>query len=119
MISGMARKTVTYLVDDFDGSDIPEGTSSTTFSLNGTTWSIDLAPGNAEKLESALAPFIEKATRVAGSGSASRRRSSSPTSGNSARFLASVREWANSNGYQVGERGRVKSEVLDAYRAAH
>ena len=117
----MARKTVTYLLDDLDGTDIPEGTTSTTFSLNGTTWSIDLAPSNVEKLETALAPFIEKATRLAGgggsTGGAARRRTAS--SGNSAQFLSAVREWANSNGYTVGERGRVKSEVLDAYRASH
>lgn len=117
----MARKTVTYLVDDFDGSDIPEGTTSTTFALNGTTWSIDLSPANAQKLEKALEPFIEKATRLASGSSAPRRRTSASASasGNSAQFLSAVREWAGANGYTVGERGRIKSEILDAYRAAH
>lgn len=114
----MARRTVTYLVDDLDGTEIGEGGSATTFALNGTTYTIDLSSANAAQLERALAPFIEKAKRTGASPSAGRRRSGSGSS-NSAQFLASVREWANSNGYTVGERGRVKAEIIDAYRAAH
>lgn len=30
-----------------------------------------------------------------------------------------VRDWANNNGYTVGERGRIKSEIIAAFEAAH
>lgn len=30
-----------------------------------------------------------------------------------------VRDWANNNGFQVGDRGRIKTEVLTAFEAAH
>ncbi len=30
-----------------------------------------------------------------------------------------VRAWANNNGFQVGDRGRIKTEILDAFEAAH
>jgi hypothetical protein len=32
---------------------------------------------------------------------------------------AAIREWAREQGLDVAERGRLKPEVLDAYRAAH
>lgn len=125
----MARRTVILYTDDFDGTELPEGTRSTTFSLNGVQYSIDLSDDNAAKLEEALKPFIEAGTRVGApagvrrsgaraAGSAS--RSSSPSgSGRTPEDLAAIREWANSNGYSVGDRGRIKGEILDAYDAAH
>ena len=33
--------------------------------------------------------------------------------------LGAVRVWARENGYDVGERGRIKAEVLTAYLTAH
>lgn len=113
----MARRTVTYLVDDLDGTEIGEGATATSFAFNGVTYTIDLAPENAEKLEQLLAPYIEKARRTGGSAASPRRRTRG--SANSAQFLASVRDWANSNGYTVGERGRVKAEIIEAYRSSH
>jgi hypothetical protein len=32
--------------------------------------------------------------------------------------LTAVREWARANGYTVGDRGRIKAEIQDAYHAA-
>lgn len=113
----MARRTVTYLVDDLDGTEIGEGATATSFSLNGVTYTIDLSPSNAAKLDEALEPFIEKAKRTGTASTSTRRRSGGAA--NSAQFLSSVREWANSNGYTVGERGRVKAEIIEAYRSSH
>jgi hypothetical protein len=30
-----------------------------------------------------------------------------------------VRSWARDNGYQISERGRIPSSVIEAYQAAH
>jgi nucleoid-associated protein Lsr2 len=32
--------------------------------------------------------------------------------------LTAVREWARANGYEVGDRGRIKAEILEAFEAA-
>jgi DNA polymerase-3 subunit epsilon len=32
---------------------------------------------------------------------------------------AAVRAWARANGYEVGDRGRLPAEMIDAYRRAH
>lgn len=33
--------------------------------------------------------------------------------------LTSIRDWARKNGYSVSDRGRIPSDVLEAYDAAH
>lgn len=38
-------------------------------------------------------------------------------SGKSPAELAAIREWANANGYEVAERGRIKAEIVAAYDA--
>lgn len=38
-------------------------------------------------------------------------------SGRSPEEMAKIREWANANGHEVAERGRIKKEILDAYDA--
>jgi len=110
----MAIKTV--LVDDLDGSPLPAGASSTTFSLNGTAYEIDLGPDNVEKLKDALEPFIRAGRRIGTPTRGRAQRGSSRSSGND---LSRVREWAREQGMQISERGRVPAHILDAYNAAH
>jgi nucleoid-associated protein Lsr2 len=105
----MAKQTFTKVIDDISGE---EGASTHTFSLNGSDYSIDLAEKNAARLEKALAPFVEKATRASG-----RRRSSASAAGR--KDLAQVREWARKQKIAVSERGRVSKDVLARYDAAH
>ena len=57
----MAKRIITDTVDDLDGAP---GAETVTFALNGVVYEIDLTSKNAKKLESALAPFIEKARRT-------------------------------------------------------
>ncbi|MBN9606643.1 MAG: Lsr2 family protein [Actinomycetales bacterium] len=113
----MATRTLTILTDDLDGSELPSGTSTTTFSLNGTNYAIDLGPANAKRLEEALAPFVSRArksgsARRAASGGARRGRADSDR-------LGEIRAWATANGYQVGDRGRIKAEIVEAFDRAH
>jgi hypothetical protein len=64
--------------DDIDGS---EGAETIRFAYKGQAYEIDLSPKNLEKLDKALAPYIEKG-RAAGSGyqqAAPRQRRSSAT----------------------------------------
>jgi len=112
----LAQKVVVQLVDDIDGTPIESGSGSTvSFALDGATYEIDLADGNAERLRAALAPYIKAGRRVGG------RRTAGRGSGSSAPAseATAMREWARSRGMKVSERGRVGADVVEAYRAAH
>jgi len=113
----MAIKTV--LIDDFDGTPLT-GVSTTTFALNGVQYEIDLAPENAEKLKEALAPFVKAGRRVGGSSagkSASRSRGAGRHS-NGSNDVSAIRVWAKEHGYELGDRGRIPAEILNAYEAS-
>ena len=116
----MAQRVNVVLVDDIDGSDAVE---TVTFALDGVEYEIDLSEQNADKLRESLGLFIGHGRRTGGrrrSGQsdqrASRSRSSASSDGPSA---SEIREWARSNGFTVPDRGRVSSEVREAYAAAH
>ena len=112
MIRAMAIKTV--LIDDFDGTPLPESVTSTTFSLNGSRYEIDLGPENAAKLAEALAPFIKAGRRLSDTGRGERRTTGSRRPA-SRPDLAAIREWAQANGHQVGDRGRIPAAIIEAY----
>ncbi|AYF97095.1 histone-like nucleoid-structuring protein Lsr2 [Protaetiibacter intestinalis] len=114
----MAKKTITILTDDLDGEELPAGSRTTRFALDGVEYEIDLSAGNAAALAEALAPFIAAGRRVGGS----TRTASAPRArakGADAERLAAIRSWAQGAGYTVGDRGRIKAEIVDAYDAAH
>ena len=104
----MAQQVNIVLVDDIDGSPADETVS---FALDGKEYEIDLNDKNAGKLRDALAPYVGHARRAAG-----RRRGRSGAGGPSP---ADIRAWARDNGFDVPDRGRVSSEVREAYLAAH
>jgi len=106
----MAQQVNIVLVDDIDGSDAEE---TVTFALDGKEYEIDLSAKNAAKLRDAFAPYVGHARRAAG-----RRRGARGTTAGGA-SPADIRAWARENGFDVPDRGRVSSEVRDAYAAAH
>jgi hypothetical protein len=108
----MAQKVHIVLEDDLDGSD---ATQTVSFALDGTSYEIDLNDKNAAGLRDAMATYVGHARKVTGS-RRGRRSSASSASGHSAK---EIREWARSNGHKVPERGRIPSEVREAFDAAH
>lgn len=114
----MAQRVNVVLVDDLDGSDAVE---TVNFGLDGANYEIDLSADNATRLREALAVYVGHGRRTGGrrkgapSTSGSRSGSSSAASGPTA---AEIRVWARENGYDVPERGRVSSEVREAFAAA-
>ncbi|WAP51899.1 Lsr2 family protein [Arthrobacter sp. ATA002] len=109
----MAQKVKIILVDDLDAGSADE---TVRFGLDGAQYEIDLSTDNAKNLRAALKPYLDAGRKVGG-GRAGRPRSggTGSTRNNEA---AQIREWARSNGYTVSERGRVNSEIIEAYRAA-
>ena len=111
----MAKHTTVILVDDLTGQD---GTKerpveTVSFGLDGNNYEIDLSEDNAGKLREALAIYVHKGRKVP----QARRRSSDSGRRRSSK-TASIRAWARDNGYPVGDRGRIRPEIVEAWEAA-
>jgi len=113
----MAQKTIVSLIDDLDGTEADE---TVRFGLDGAAYEIDLSEKNATTLREALAPFVASARRVGGRATSVRKsaRGTARRSGGTDR-TADIREWARANGYTVSDRGRIASNIVQAYDAAH
>jgi hypothetical protein len=103
------QKIIQTLVDDIDGSD---ATTTVTFSVGGVDYTIDLNDKNAAKFEKAITPFVEHAQRIGG------RRQRGATVTKLPSNAKVVRSWAQANGYDVPDRGRIPGDILAAYEAA-
>jgi Lsr2 len=110
------------LVDDLDGQEADE---TVEFGIDGKNYEIDLTSENAGKLRDVLAEFVGAARRLGGR---SRRGASvaAPTASGTARRSTidreqnqAIREWARKHDFKVSDRGRIPSEVLDAYHKAN
>lgn len=113
----MARKIVYQIVDDIDGSTLEEGVGETVkFGLDGVDYEIDLSDEHAAELRAVLEPYLRVARRVGGRQQRGTRQSL-PATGPK-RDLSAVRKWAAANGYEVADRGRVPTAVLEAYDEA-
>lgn len=112
----MAQKVKIILVDDLDGGTAEE---TVRFGLDGANYEMDLSTENAEQLRDALKPFVSNARRSGGRSSARTGANTSKSSGGRNQETARIREWARENGYTVSDRGRVHSDIQEAYRKAH
>lgn len=116
----MAERVVRQLIDDLDGSEIPDGGGERVeFSLRGVAYQIDLSASNAAKLDKALRPYTEAALKVRGGRGRRVKSTVAPAAPTSKERLAAIREWARNNGHEVSGRGRIKTEVIEAFDAAH
>jgi hypothetical protein len=121
----MSQKTIVQLIDDLDGNEAAETVS---FALDGAQYEIDLSEDNAAALRDALATYIAHARRAGRNGVRNANGNSSAGTPNrrgrsSARAdreqTAQIREWARSNGYKIGEKGRIPADILSAWESAH
>ena len=119
----MGKRIVELLVSDLSGEELEAGRGETIeFSYRGKDYTIDLTETEADNFDAAMQPFVDAATALGGRSNSrnSRRRSHSQSSSGMTRDeLQNIRAWARANGLQVSDRGRIKSEVIDAYHAAH
>jgi hypothetical protein len=105
----MAQRVQVILEDDYDGGTAEE---TVAFALDGAEYEIDLSAENAQALRDALAPWVAHARKVGGR----RKRGLKPVGDSS---TSEIRAWAQANGQKVSSRGRVSSEVREAYERAH
>src|SRR5512142_618522 len=109
----MAQKVVRELVDDLDGSP---AVATVRFSYDGRDYEIELSEEYAAEFDEFLTPYLEHARRVGGDGRAGRgQRQPRQTR----QDTEAIRRWARDHGYQVSDRGRLPTEVVASYQAAH
>ena len=106
----MAQKVHITLEDDLDGG---EATETVTFGLDGRSYEIDLNDKNAKALRDALAKYVAVSRRSGGRAGKAKTRTQVGTS------AREIRDWARSNGHKVPDRGRIPSDVREAFEAAH
>ncbi|MEV4757227.1 Lsr2 family protein [Micromonospora sp. NPDC049559] len=114
----MARKVITLLTDDIDGT---EADRTVEFGIDGVNYTIDLSEKNAGKLRKALDVYIAAGSRIGRNVTESRRAGRRAGGGGTTRSdrdqNRAIREWAAKNGYEVSERGRIPAAVVEAYNA--
>ena len=107
----MAQQVNVSFVDDLDGS---EADGTVVFGVDGKQYEIDLSVSNAAKLRELFSPFVGAGRKITGGSRAPRMTSVSRTNREDAK---AIREWAGAQGIAVSARGRISSEVLEAYKA--
>jgi hypothetical protein len=114
----MSKQVITVLTDDLDGGDADR---TVEFGLDGVTYTIDLSDKNAGKLRKALDPYLAvagRAGRSSGQSRAGSRRGGPAPAGRVGREQnQAIREWATKNGFEVSERGRIPSTVVEAFHS--
>jgi hypothetical protein len=109
--SSMAKTVNVLVTDDIDGS---AGAGPVAFGYQNASYEIDLTPQNKAKFEEALAPFIQAARRTPGGAA---RRATRTTAHRLDR--AAIRTWAREQGIAISDRGRLSTEIINKYKAAH
>jgi hypothetical protein len=110
----VAKQTTVTLVDDLDGTDADEQVE---FAVDGRSYEIDLSSANSTRLREALAPFVSAARRTGGRRGAPVAVPARPSTDREQN--QAIREWAQGQGMKISERGRIPSNVLEAYHQSH
>lgn len=117
----MGRKTI--LIDDYDGTELPDDNPVLRLSINNEAWDVYLSEDNHKAFMDAIHPFIknaEKAGKYEVSVSRGKSRAKSDVD------MSAVRAWAIENKKtftdaqgktkKVGDRGRIPQSIIDEYR---
>ncbi|GGM76586.1 Lsr2 family protein [Dactylosporangium sucinum] len=116
----MARRVIHELIDDLDGEHADESVS---FGLDGVMYAIDLSAKNAAELREAFAPFVTAATKVGRAATASGPARAGVrirpvlTARAEREQNRAIREWAQSKGIEVSDRGRIRADLVERYHA--
>jgi hypothetical protein len=108
----MASRTVTVLEDDLGGGTAAETVG---FGLDGVSYEIDLSQKNAAKLRATLRRYTTAGRRLGGRSNHGGAKAPAPVDRDQ---LPAMRAWARDNGWQVSDRGRIPSAVVEAYHSA-
>ncbi len=104
------QRIETQLEDDLTGGPADE---TIMFGLDGREFEIDLNTKHAQRFRKQLAAFIEHARPVRAG-----RRTAARTAASRERSRL-IRAWADQEGFEVAEHGRLPANVIAEYEHAH
>lgn len=116
----MAQKISVEVVDDLDGG---VATQTVPFGLDGVSYEIDLSDENAKALRDGFARYVEAGQRTGGrrvrvaAGQSTTSGSTHTSSAADRERTQQVRAWAQANGFEVSDRGRISNDVYAAFDA--
>lgn len=113
----MARREITQYFDDLDNTPLSEDqVNIVNFTVNGVDYTMDLSEENKRRFDDTMTKYIGVARRR---GRATTRRTGSPNNSATAARNRAIRAWANENNIPVSSRGRISSDVVEAYERAN
>ncbi|WP_431816608.1 histone-like nucleoid-structuring protein Lsr2 [Gordonia jacobaea] len=122
----MATIRSVAFVDDLDGREIDlDDVHTVLWSWLGVEYQLDISSANLDKVENGrvtVAKLLEASTRIGGRKQSTAPRVTTKKSSGPSKSVAStsdIREWAIEEGYEVGPRGRLPKEIVEAFEAAH
>jgi hypothetical protein len=123
----MAQRTIVQLTDDLDGKPIPDGKGETIrFGLDRTDYEIDLTDKNAKALRATIGKYVAVARRTGGGSTRSTRGPGARRNAGQRRTDTgrdydpkAVRAWAESQGIEVSQRGRVPADLIARFQEAN
>ncbi|MDL9947636.1 Lsr2 family protein [Gordonia sp. ABSL11-1] len=111
----MAKKEIVQVIDDIDGK-VLDDYETVRWSLDGKTYEFDTSAKHAAQFRDSLTKYVS-VSRVTSSRGVKRTTPISTT--RSKEQTKAIRDWANKNGYDVSDRGRIPLSVIEAFEAAH
>lgn len=111
----MAQKVNIELISDISEKPADE---TVTFGLDGTSYEIDLTSKEADAFRGYFQEHISRGRKVKG-GNGRKANGSKAKASDGGTSAAEIRAWAQSNGHDVPERGRIPATVREAYEAAN
>ncbi len=108
------KKTLVTYIDDVSGKPASK-VETITFAVEGQLFEIDLNPLNAANFRRSVAKYVKNARKVSGSPrkALDGRKVTHPKD-----YVHAVRTWAQEQGYEVANRGRVPLSLYKAYEDA-
>lgn len=122
----VARDTRVVMTCDLEEEgETAEAVKTVSFAIGGQGYELEMCEGHLNGFDEAMEPYVAASRRVRGTGRgrraaaggsvnppvASRRRRTAA----SRRDTTDIRAWAQAQGYEVADRGRIPKRVLDAY----
>jgi hypothetical protein len=105
------QKVEVQLEDDLTGGPADE---TVMFGVDGRDYQIDLNAKHAASFRKQVAAFVERARPVA-----LRRSRSTARSASSRERSRQIRAWAERQGLEIAEHGRLPGHVIQEYESAH
>jgi nucleoid-associated protein Lsr2 len=114
----MAKTTRVVLTCDLHGDDT-DAVTSITLANGKAQYELDVCQAHLDEL-TAPARRVRQQRRARAAATSKRRpakKSTQRTRGRKSLDAAAVRAWALSEGYEIGDRGRIPASIVDAFTA--